>query len=346
MRKSRCSAFVRLTEQNQDLLVGHTTWDDYSKMTRIFKYYKFSLPGAWTKATHIGFSSYPGCISSTDSFYIMNSGLAVVDTQLEILNPRVYDRVPEFPSNPKLPQFIHIMAVNRMAGTAVHWTTLFAERNSGTGNAQWMIIDYNRFSPGSPLPDNTVWLLEMIPQVTDKMDLSGHLRSSGYWGSYNRPYFDNIRSMTGHQEAEARHGGLYSFSGNPRAQIFSRVGVSVENLFDMRNLMTRNAFPNEGTLPNAAGHAVSARMDLVGYSPIPNGGIDAKVINRCLFKQLQVQAISGPTHQMQKVFAWKDKDGKDLWPGWPHLGLPDVWDFDWIQMSPTKATSRVYDVQC
>ena len=37
MRKSRCSAFVRLADQNSDILVGHATWDDYSKMTRIFK---------------------------------------------------------------------------------------------------------------------------------------------------------------------------------------------------------------------------------------------------------------------------------------------------------------------
>jgi hypothetical protein len=37
MRRSRCSAFVRLVDQSADMMVGHTTWDDYSKMTRIFQ---------------------------------------------------------------------------------------------------------------------------------------------------------------------------------------------------------------------------------------------------------------------------------------------------------------------
>ena len=43
-----------------------------------------------------------------------------------------------------------------MAGTGNHWTSLFSERNSGTGNAQWIIVDYNGFTPGEPLKDNTV----------------------------------------------------------------------------------------------------------------------------------------------------------------------------------------------
>jgi len=344
MRHSRCSAFVRLADQNADILVGHATWDDYSKMTRIFKYYNFNLPGAWTKATHMAFSSYPGNLWSSDNFYVMNSGLVVVDTSLEILNPKVYDRIPDFPSNPKIPNFLHVMAVNRMAQTGNHWTSLFSERNSGTGNAQWMIVDYNSFNPNEPLKDNTVWLLEQIPGVTQKVDISAEIRSKGYFASYNRPYSGHIRAETGHDAAQARHGALYSFANSPRGQIFSRVGVSVQTLFDMRNLMTRNAYPHEGTFPSAAGHAIAARMDLVGYSPIPNGAIDAKVVNRCLLRQLQAQAISGPTHSQQKVFAWAE-GGKDLWPGWPHLGLPDSYNFDWVQMTPT-GTMAVHDVQC
>lgn len=42
----RCSAFVKLGDENSELFLGHTTWDDYSKMTRLFKYYDFDLPGA------------------------------------------------------------------------------------------------------------------------------------------------------------------------------------------------------------------------------------------------------------------------------------------------------------
>merc|ERR1712232_497953 len=61
-----CSALIRVIKDNQDLYMGHTTWDDYSKMTRIFKYYNFPFDGAATMAEKIAFSSYPGTISSTD----------------------------------------------------------------------------------------------------------------------------------------------------------------------------------------------------------------------------------------------------------------------------------------
>merc|ERR1719240_2180913 len=236
----------------------------------------------WKKFGSFGLDGKSGTLWSSDNFYLLSSGLVVVDTQLEILNPKVYDRIPDFPSNPKIPNFMHVMTCNRMAGTGNHWTSLFAERNSGTGNAQWMVVDYNVFLPNEPLKDNTVWLVEQVPGVTEQQDISGVLRNKGYFASYNRPYFTQIRDETGHTAAEARHGTLYSY---------------------------------------------------------------AKVVNRCLLRQMQAQAISGPTHASQKVFEWVSADGKDLWPGWPHLGLPDKWDFDWVQMTPT-GTMALHDVQC
>merc|ERR1719159_791724 len=102
---------------------------------------------------------------------------------------------------------------------------------------------------------------------------------------------------------------------------------------DMRAIMTRNNQPGEGVLPASYGHAISARMDL-DFSHIPNGGIDAKVINRCLFRGMQCQAISGPSHDNQQVFKWA-QSGSDVLKGWPHMGMPDVWDFNWVQMTPT-----------
>jgi len=343
-KTGHCSAFVRVGPENGDLFVGHTTWDDYSKMTRIFKYYKFHFPGAWGFATHIGMSSYPGCVSSTDHFYMMNSGLAVFDTNLEILNPTVYNRVPEFPVNSHLPTWMHVMIVNRMARNAIQWTTLFGEQNNGQDNAQWMIVDYNKFSVGQPVPDMTLWILEQIPGLMMKTDVSYLLRNVGYWASYNRPYFPEMRAETGHTAAEGFYGAVYSYGAAPRAQIFARIGGNVETIFDMRTLMNRNEFPNEMVDPNAPGHAISARNDLDSMNHLPNGGIDAKVTSYCLFKSLQCQAISGPTHQSQAVFTWGSA-GADLFPGWPHLGLPLVWNFDWVQMTPAMSLEKIIDVR-
>ena len=42
----------------KDLFFGHTTFSDFSEMTRIFKFYDMPLPGATAKK--IAFSSYPG----------------------------------------------------------------------------------------------------------------------------------------------------------------------------------------------------------------------------------------------------------------------------------------------
>jgi len=118
IKRGRCSALVRLAPEGKDLMVGHTTWGDYAKMTRIFKYYHFDLPGAHTKAKTMGFSSYPGCISSTDDFYMLDSGLVIMDTSLEILNADMYNRVAEFPANAHVPDFMHVMTSNRMASSA------------------------------------------------------------------------------------------------------------------------------------------------------------------------------------------------------------------------------------
>jgi len=345
-----CSAMVRVAPENKDIFMGHTTWDDYSKMTRIFKYYDLKGLGSWSMANKVAMSSYPGCVSSTDNWYVMDSGLVVADTSLEILNPTLYNRVLDFPTNSHIPDFMHVMVANRMAKTAAHWVSLYTERNSGTMNSQWLILDYNLFVPEKPIPKGIFYVVEAIPGVIQMDDMSSWLTSNGYWASFNRPYFKETRKRSGHDAAEKMYGDLYSYFKSPRAQIFGSLGVSVENMFDMRNVMNRNDYPDEGVVPNEPGHAISARMDLDPGSLLPNGGIDAKVVNYCMWKSLSCQAISGPSHQKQKVFAWRDADGKELFGGWPHLGLPDRWGFDWVQMTDGNFTlhrdREIRDAKC
>ncbi|CAK8997095.1 unnamed protein product [Durusdinium trenchii] len=350
-KRGHCSALVRLAPSNSELLVGHSTWSDYGKMTRIFKYYRFHLPLSFQSNELIALSSYPGCVSSTDDFYMTDNGLTIMDTSLEVLNPRVYDRISEDPKRPRLPRFLHVMATNRVAKTGTQWTSMLASESLGTGNSQWLVVDYNRFTPNQPLQDNALRLLEQLPGFAHQADVTAELSSRGAWGSFNRPFFQDVRRMSGHEQAEATWGKFYSFAESPRAQLLQRLGASVGDLSGMRSTMTRNS-PEDLTpgQPSGPGHAIMARLDLDPMvNNIPNGGIDAKVTNSCLLKAMQCQAISGPSHSALPAFRWTTEvDGakSELFQGWPHLGLPDVWDFDFVQMTPKEespASSKLSD---
>ena len=49
--------------------------------------YEYGVKGENNQETtiKISFSSYPGCLTSTDDFYIINGNLLVMETSLEVL---------------------------------------------------------------------------------------------------------------------------------------------------------------------------------------------------------------------------------------------------------------------
>jgi len=61
------------------------------------------------------------------------------------------------------------------------------------------------------------------------------------------------------------------------------------------------------------------------------GGIDAKVTNLQHMKSMETIAISGPSFQNQPPFEFKGE-----FDNTPHLGMPQLWQFQWQQMKPTK----------
>jgi len=70
-RTGHCSALIKMTDDMNDIYVGHSSWFVYSAMLRIYKTYKFHLsPDAGIYANTTSFSSYPGTLSSLDDFYI------------------------------------------------------------------------------------------------------------------------------------------------------------------------------------------------------------------------------------------------------------------------------------
>jgi hypothetical protein len=100
--KGRCSALLRLTKDNGDVMIAQNTWTSLNSMLRIYKMYHFPYttdggtstdasdasgtasvkPSPRVPAAKVSFSSYPGSLYSGDDFYVLSSGLVVQETTI------------------------------------------------------------------------------------------------------------------------------------------------------------------------------------------------------------------------------------------------------------------------
>ena len=185
-----CSALVRLTAKNEDIYFTHDTWSSFTTMLKIYK--KYDLPYAMSSTdsttipgSQLSFSSYPGYLLSTEDFYAVHgSGLAVMETT----NGYMKSDLESLISPKSVLESVRNMVANRLAPNALDWCEIFKEYNSGTYNNQWMVLDYNRFTPGVPhLRPGTFYVLEQMPGKVEYKDMSARLQQEKYWASYNIP---------------------------------------------------------------------------------------------------------------------------------------------------------------
>lgn len=98
---------------------------------------------------NVAFSSYAGMLVSTDDFYILGNGMAMVQTSLNVLNTTIYDEL-----TPKsLMAWQRVRLANTLGRDAAEWASVFGEDNSGTYNNQYIVIDLNKYVPPPPNPN-------------------------------------------------------------------------------------------------------------------------------------------------------------------------------------------------
>jgi len=331
-----CSAIIKVLPDGSDLYVSHNSWTTYQWMLRIVK--KYNLNYRKIAGNTVSFSSYPGIIFSIDDYYLISSGLLVLETSIGNFNSSLWQFVV---ADNMVFEFIRNTVANRLARSGQEWTEIFGKLNSGTYNNQFMIVDYNKFEIGTKpeqLPDNVLWILEQMPGYTESADVTQVLRDQGYWPSYNVPYFKFIYDLSEYSVEFKRYGDFYSYNNTARANIFRRDHKNVKDLKTLYKLMRYNDFKNDPlskcdcSPPYSAEYAIAARNDLNdpnGSYPIKGlgfrsvGAIDMKMTNYELFRKLEIVANSGPTYDEQPVFQWSNS--KLI--GVRHEGQPDKWNF-------------------
>ncbi|CAI9744262.1 Hypothetical predicted protein [Octopus vulgaris] len=343
MRKGSCSAMIKVLPGNKDLYVAHDTWNTYSSMLRVLKSYDFSyhtLPTSQVKVPgrKITFSSYPGLLLSMDDYYVISSGMVVMETTIENNNVEIAAK-NTVPRGCVL-EGLRVMAANRLAANIHQWANEFSSYNSGTYNNMWMVLDYHKFEPNKELPNSDLLLvLEQMPGYIMFQDLTKKLKNDTYWGSYNVPYFSKIVKISGQQDLINKYGDIYTYNNTPRAKIMRRDHVKVKDIKTMIKLMRYNNYKKDplsrcecDPAENAA-LAISARSDLnpqngtyrfkfLGHRA--HGAIDMKLTNSTLIKDLSFIAIAGPTCDDVPIFQWSKAGFND---SVPHFGHPDIFKF-------------------
>lgn len=332
--RGHCSSIVKLLPNASDIFAGHNSWMGYHLMLRIFKRYEFG------SITPIAMSSYPGALSSMDDFYQIGN-LVVMETTLPNYNNDLFALVrPE-----ALPFWVRAMVANRLAKSGAQWMEVFQRYNSGTYNNMWMVVDYNRFTPGKPLPAGVLTVGEQLPGYFHYEDQTKVL-SYGYWPSYNAAVYPKTAQLIKQDVMARTKGDKFSYELVERAQIFRRDQTLIESDEDMQRVMRYNRYQTDPIAHRDPCSQLACRADL---DPSPKlqkafGAIDAKYTSLAHVRAGRTVIVSGPTHDDQPVFDWQL--APQLAAAASHVGHPQRFAFGWLVIggpdlsaSPWRATS-------
>lgn len=336
----KCSALVKLAPDLSDIYMGHSTWDSYTAMLRIYKHYTFNLTELQPAAQHMSFSSYPGEVFSDDDFFILGSRLVLLQTTNKMFNRHVLQRLD--------PQSVlswqRVRAANFLASTGDEWANIFQRENSGTYNNQYMVVDLNKFDPRHQLVmPGLLTVIEQIPGLVEFEDLTNTLLE-GYWPSMNIPYFPEIYKQSGYpdfDDPKLRQDEEYydmllwlSYTSSPRSNIFRRDQSKVDSLDAMKSIMRYNDFQSDAYSKGNPVFSICGRGDLSDAAAREaRGCYDSKVTSYSLALNFKAEVINGPTrgsdHSLPP-FHWDEIQNPPL-----HSGQPDMFEFEFEMMEPS-----------
>lgn len=94
---------------------------------RIYKHYDLRINNPMAKSHTSSFSGYPGVISSTDDFYILDSGMVVMETTNNVFNHSLYDGVkPQSALSWQRVRVANMLAGQWLAGGVVFFDLLLS----------------------------------------------------------------------------------------------------------------------------------------------------------------------------------------------------------------------------
>uniref|UniRef100_A0A3Q1LRU0 Phospholipase B-like n=2 Tax=Bos TaxID=9903 RepID=A0A3Q1LRU0_BOVIN len=122
-----CSALIKVLPGFENIFFAHSSWYTYAAMLRIYKHWDFNIVDKDTSSSRLSFSSYPGFLESLDDFYLLSSGLVLLQTTNSVYNKTLLQHV--------VPQSLlawqRVRVASMMANNGKQWAEVFSKYNSG-----------------------------------------------------------------------------------------------------------------------------------------------------------------------------------------------------------------------
>jgi len=334
-----CTGLIFMEKNYQDVYVSHDSWSAYNTMNRMLKDYEIISNSKSAVASRWTFSSNAGLLLSMDDFWIMNSGLVVIETTLHTWNTTLYDLYckPE-----SVLSWIRVSAVNLIAKNGQDWAKFFNIANSWTYNNQYMVVDTNKFTRGEKPKEGFLVTTEQVPGYYVVGDRTDELAQRRWVPSINTPFYAEVYNASGYPEkVNETQCDYWSYERCARHLIMKRDVINkIKSYADFKTFMRNNDWSTDPLSNKDPAEAITSRYDLrpdeclhmgtMTMCPNAFGGIDAKTTNMDLAKGLLFDTISSPQYETQPVWEFGTERFKNV----RYTGLPKVWKFPWIQFGP------------
>mmetsp|Transcript_147069 Transcript_147069/g.256631 ORF Transcript_147069/g.256631 Transcript_147069/m.256631 type:complete len:662 (+) Transcript_147069:102-2087(+) len=312
-----------------DIVVAHSAFGNYGEMHRVHKSYGFH----WTNLVpNMTMTSYPGCISSTDDFFMTDRGLLLMSTNMGVPKTGKFSK-PRL-SNEGLPSFVRSLISTRLAILPRSWARIYGFLSGIAGAKQWIIVDYNKFKKRQPIANETVFMVEALPSLMRTADVSAAVHEYGFFQAHGVPHFKQIREIFGLPRMPE------SIRQEHKMSALLDKGESVNSLDNARTLFQEITPSRPGQIPVASRYDIAEDGTDLGCNTsssacIPEGSIDAKITNSCLVAMMASQARSGPpTNNRHAPFSWEGK-----FSDWPHYKQPQTWNFPWVNLLKDRVSA-------
>ena len=342
-----CTGLVYVAEHLEDVYVAHDSWCNYNTMNRMLKDYEVtttagsssSSSSSGMAATRWTFSSNAGMLLSMDDFWVLNSGLVVIETTVHTWNTTLYDLYcrPE-----SVLSWIRVNAANQVARDGQEWAKYFNIANSWTYNNQYFVLDTSKFVRGKRLLPGFLVAAEQVPGHYVTGDRTDELAERRWVPSINTPYYAEVYNASGYPEQVAQtQCDYWSYERCARHLIMKRdVVQQIRSYADFQRFMRSNNWQTDPLSNGDAAEAILSRYDLrpkeclhqgtMTQCPAPFGGVDAKTTTIAQARALAFDAISSPQYEKQQPWEF----GTARWPDVRYDGLPKRWTFPWVKFAP------------